>query len=875
MRIRRISLRNFGGVEQSEVTFPVDGITVIEGENESGKTTLLRALDAIVEYADNSKSRKIKDLLPVGRDVGPEVEIEIETGEYAFTYRKRWIRDRETVLEIVKPAHEQLTGKEAHDRVAEILEDTLDAELWKALRLDQGSALEQATFTGSALGRALDAVAGGDAAGDHEDALWDRVESEYSRYWTKTGKPKEDLATAKRDLEAATEAAEAARSHVRSLDEASVGVERLTSRAATLEAEAADAETAVKSLEGKVEKVRGVRQLLTVAAAERDLAVLAVDKATSDRKRRTEQVDALKDAEASLESIEGEVSVAEPERDLVRKEVASADDAAKSARSDLKKAQRAEERARGDAVLRRWEIEVTQLRARRDRVEEAHGELTSTQETIEAIAVDAEVLDNIEKAYLKVVELRAAVDRALPVVRIEAKRTLVVSVDGVEVDLAPGETREVTTHGRTEVVVPDTVGFVVTAGSDGTDIVDESGRAEVAFTALCEHAGVSGFEEARAQFDRRTDAERTRSGAHETIKRDLDDLTFEGLVHKVESLGMRIGEYLEARGEEPPLPSDHSAAQEAETRAAQSLEVARETSESAGERAVTARGRLTDFEKVSAGREGKLEIARNAVESARTVLDDAREIQGDDALVETESNATAASVAAGGAVTSLEGQLGDLDAETTDALLVNAQARRDRNRRDLSDVSGQRRELEIRLSIETERGPARLVDEAETNLVEAERKHEAIERRATAAALLHSTFDTHRSAAHRRYIQPFRDEIERLGRIVFGASFEVSLAENLSIETRTLDGETLSFGLLSTGAQEQLGVLSRLACARLVSGDGGAPVVLDDALGWTDPERLDLMGAAISTAADDCQVIILTCVPDRYSAVGKARTVRI
>jgi uncharacterized protein YhaN len=185
------------------------------------------------------------------------------------------------------------------------------------------------------------------------------------------------------------------------------------------------------------------------------------------------------------------------------------------------------------------------------------------------------------------------------------------------------------------------------------------------------------------------------------------------------------------------------------------------------------------------------------------------------------------------------------------------------------------KELEIRLALETERGPARLVDEAESRLVESERRYGAIERRAAAAELLRSTFDVHRSAAHRRYIQPFRDETERLGRIVFGATFEVSLAEDLSVETRTLDGETLTFAQLSTGAQEQLGVLSRLACARLISDDGGVPVVLDDALGWTDPERLDLMGAAISTAADACQVIILTCVPDRYAAVGKARTVRV
>ena len=75
------------------------------------------------------------------------------------------------------------------------------------------------------------------------------------------------------------------------------------------------------------------------------------------------------------------------------------------------------------------------------------------------------------------------------------------------------------------------------------------------------------------------------------------------------------------------------------------------------------------------------------------------------------------------------------------------------------------------------------------------------------------------------------------------------------------------------GAREQLGIISRLACAAIVSTDGGAPVVLDDALGWTDPDRVRRMGAAIASAGRDCQIIVLTCTPGRYSSVGGAKVV--
>lgn len=62
----------------------------------------------------------------------------------------------------------------------------------------------------------------------------------------------------------------------------------------------------------------------------------------------------------------------------------------------------------------------------------------------------------------------------------------------------------------------------------------------------------------------------------------------------------------------------------------------------------------------------------------------------------------------------------------------------------------------------------------------------------------------------------------------------------------------------------------------LVSPDGGgAPVILDDALGWSDPSRLQGMGAAINAAGSDCQVIILTCTPGRYAHIGNATVVRL
>ena len=96
------------------------------------------------------------------------------------------------MLDILEPRRSQFTGREAHDKVRAILDETLDEALWDAFRLKQGAQLEQAAFAGGSLGRALDKAAGGDATGDREDDLWERITAERDRYWTATGQVKAD-----------------------------------------------------------------------------------------------------------------------------------------------------------------------------------------------------------------------------------------------------------------------------------------------------------------------------------------------------------------------------------------------------------------------------------------------------------------------------------------------------------------------------------------------------------------------------------------------------------------------------------------------------------------------------------------------------------
>jgi uncharacterized protein YhaN len=64
--------------------------------------------------------------------------------------------------------------------------------------------------------------------------------------------------------------------------------------------------------------------------------------------------------------------------------------------------------------------------------------------------------------------------------------------------------------------------------------------------------------------------------------------------------------------------------------------------------------------------------------------------------------------------------------------------------------------------------------------------------------------------------------------------------------------------------------VTRLAGASLVAKEDTVPVIIDDASGFTDPDRLATIGAVFDTVGGDGQVIVLTCSPHRYDSVAGA-----
>ena len=388
--------------------------------------------------------------------------------------------------------------------------------------------------------------------------------------------------------------------------------------------------------------------------------------------------------------------------------------------------------------------------------------------------------------------------------------------------------------------------------------------------------GVADAAEARRAVQERQEALRNKEEATKAIERDLRDLTPDVLLGKVQSLTDRVSSYPRERVDDLPLPTDLEEGHRIEAELSDLVKTCDEKLSACEDALRKAEAESNGIRIDEAGRKAKIQVARDSKNLAANQLAQERKGQADEALIAAVVTAQEKEALDRKSLDEAKGELSGAEPDTVATLLDNAKQATKRAKDEIQSNRERQLQLKSSLDLRGEQGLQTDYDVAVNLLNHSFREHERQEARAEAAKLLRDTFARHRHLAHQHYIEPFKDSIDQLGRIVFGPTFAVELGGDLRIVRRTLKGIMLDVDQLSTGAREQLGVISRLACATIVSPkDGGVPVMIDDALGWSDPQRLQDMGAAIAVAGKQCQVVVLTCTPGRYSHVGNAQVVSL
>jgi hypothetical protein len=876
MRILRLRLKDYRGIETLDVPLRRNGITVIAGPNEAGKSSLAEAVRFLFDHYDSTVRADVRATKPVHRDAGPEIEIEVETGPYAFTYRKRFFKRPLTELAVTRPHPENLTGREAHDRAEAILAETMDFDLWRALLVEQGRAFEQADLSRqSALTKALDRAAGGTSADPRGESLFDLAREEAARFYTEGGKERRPLEEARATVEALEKEAAECRAGLRQIENDIVESARAAAELHRLDLRIAELEERVRAHEKEEAEIAALENSVALARVGHESRVKSREAADRDVKDREALATAA--ARAREEHAKSSAACEEhgPELRAAGEALRAAEEMAKQTNARRREAEALAELRRLDYEHLRGRLDLAQLTERRDRVDRARNDAALARGTLARNPVDDACLARVEAAERDVAAAEARLSAGAPNVRLRALAPLRLEFPGETREVPAGAEQTVPVPDRVTVVVPGHAEVEVAAGASLFALQKKLAAAKGALDAACAEAKIDGPGRAREAHRERQEAERTLARLLEVEKADLRDLSYEDLAAKVAGLSKYVPSWPERRPTDgPPLPATLEEARLSDRLAREALDAGRSAAEAARTAFEEARARRDRLQAAAGEQEGARRTAEQVLRRAEEELAAARQKSPDADLsaaltlaTEAEGRAAQDFAAAKTALRRKDPEkvrkLAEADAESLDA------ARRGKEETTLAHVEVQRR-----LASLGEAGLEERLSRAEAEGERARETRDDLLRRAAGAKLLLDTLALHRDAVRRTYLGPLRERIEALGRLLFDETFRVEVGDDLGIRSRTRNGVTVEFRDLSTGTKEQLALIARIACAMLVAEEGG-PLLLDDVLGHTDPGRLAAMGAILRLGGKQCQLVLFTSIPDRYANVGDAAVVRL
>jgi DNA repair exonuclease SbcCD ATPase subunit len=189
-----------------------------------------------------------------------------------------------------------------------------------------------------------------------------------------------------------------------------------------------------------------------------------------------------------------------------------------------------------------------------------------------------------------------------------------------------------------------------------------------------------------------------------------------------------------------------------------------------------------------------------------------------------------------------------------------------------SDLAERRSGLSATIETQADRGIEERRDEIAGELESSVALEKRLALEVAALTQLRNVLDKTRSAAREAYFAPIQEELAPLLRILHDDAA-------LSFDTETMLPDGLSRGseaedldTLSGGTKEQIAILTRLAFARLFAKQGRQmPIILDDALVYSDDTRIVKMFTALNRVADDQQILVFSCRQLAFADLGGKR----
>jgi uncharacterized protein YhaN len=183
-----------------------------------------------------------------------------------------------------------------------------------------------------------------------------------------------------------------------------------------------------------------------------------------------------------------------------------------------------------------------------------------------------------------------------------------------------------------------------------------------------------------------------------------------------------------------------------------------------------------------------------------------------------------------------------------------------------------RADLSARIDTRAEEGVEERRDEVAGRLESAKRRASRYEEEVAALVQLMNALETAREGAREAYFEPVQEELRPLLRILHDDAGIDWATDSITPGALRRGGEVEAFETLSGGTQEQIAILTRLAFARLFARRGQhLPIILDDALVYSDDDRIVKMFTALNRVAMQQQIIVFSCRQLAFAGLGGDR----
>lgn len=869
MKLRRLQVEQLRQFRQPFVMDDLQpGLNLIHGPNESGKSTLVRAIRAA--FFERYRTSSVDDLRPWGDSAAaPTITLDFDAQKKSWHLVKSFLQRKRCDLKIDSDSYSE---DEAEEKLAELLGFQFSAkgvskpEHWGVpglLWVEQGTGHEielAVEHAGDHLKSALNSLVG-EVASTGGDELIEQVKSRWSELFTPTGKPRGDYQKLEKERD----------EHQHEIDELQARIQKYQEQVDRLGKLTQDYERtqherpweeAERQLGQAKERYRQVEKLEQQQAQEKE-TLTHLQNSQKLLRQNQEQLASLDKKldvrKTELDKAQRELEQAEARSPAIASSVKVAKTAYEAAAKQVDQARLQETRSRLEQDIRRLEQQNQTLTRNLEKARQYQQELEQAREQSRQNQIDARAVKALKNTehQLKEENIRSQTIATRFTWQLEPGARLALNDESLE---GQGE-RQLLEESSLVILGVGTLG--ITPG--GEDLASTRRKLSTLEQSLAEQMktlGVDSVQQAEQRVTAYEAAERTLQHTRELFK-SVAPVGIDQLLADQKETQSQL-QKAKTELENSPAPEPGLQPQATDVASAEAGRAQAET-------------RLAEAEAEERKHQTELLTRRQTRDNAKSEWQQLQdEVQNPEHQKQLQKLSTELAEIEDKRVrlaATLHAREQEIN-EARPAILKQDIERYQRSISTLRQTQEERqrelRDIQVRLEAWGAEGLEEQCNEKAAELEQCNRRYMELHRRAQALDLLLTLLTDKRQALTRRLQAPLQKHLNHYLSLLFPqATLEVD--EHLRPGTFTRGTELGQIAELSFGAREQMGLISRLAYADLLQ-EAGRPtlVILDDTLVHSDTGRLEDMKRILFDAANRHQILLFTCHPEKWSDLGVA-----